>query len=201
MASAQLAKFNQPAPTPAPPPRNAFDLDLPDEEYLNGAQVKQILARIAAQPTPVDWVGRGQSAQAVLGTVQIQRAEDFKRWPQEINAELSKLPQEHWSLDNLRTIVDIVKSRHIDELAAEKAERLVNEAHPTIRSGSGGSGGGPTIQPTLDGDDLPKEWVEKLRAEGIDETKVREFCEATGQTVAQYYADVVKWGKSGVIHG
>lgn len=197
-----MERATQAAPPPAPvQQRDRFDLDIPDDEYLNGAQLKQILSRMAAQPAPVDWTSRQQSAGALLAAVQMQRAEDFKRWGPEINAELQKLAAEHWTLDNLKILVDIVRSRHIDELAAERAEQLRNDTHPTIRSG-GGSGSGPhTAQPTLAQEGLPKDWVDKLRAQGIDEAKVQEFCKETGQTVEQYYADVMRWGKGGVIHG
>lgn len=181
--------------------QNRFDLDIPDDEYLNGAQLKRIISQIASQPAPVDYTARQQSAGALLSAVQMQRADDFRRWGPEINIELQKLPMESWTLDNLKILVDIVKSRHIDELAAEKAEQLRNDPHPTIRAGGGSGGGTHTPQLTLEQDGLPKDWVDKLRAQGIDEAKVQEFCNLTGQTVAQYYKDVMTFGKSGVIHG
>lgn len=198
-----LDRVQQQAPPPPPPQQqNRFDFDFPDDEYMNGAQVKKIFAEFAQRPAPVDWTARQQAAGALLATVQLQRADDFRRWGSEINAELQKLDATHWTLDNLRILVDIVKSRHVDELAAEKAEQLRNETHPTIRSGSGGSGGGShTQQTTLETEGLPKDWVDKLKAQGIDEAKVREFCAETGQSVDQYYADVMRWGKGGVVHG
>ena len=198
--NAVLQRFNQPVQQA---PRNAFDFDLPDDEYMTGKQVKGILQQFANQPAPIDQNARNLAAQSVWGLIQVQRPDDFKRWGDEINREASKLPVEHWTLDNLKIVVDIVKSRHIDELAAEKAQRLVDESHPTIRSGgSGGSGSGPyTQQRTLASDTLPQGWVDRARAAGINEATVREFCELTGQTPDQYLADVEKFGKNAVLRG
>jgi hypothetical protein len=132
----------------------------------------------------------------------MQQADAFRRWGPEIQAEAGRLPIDHWTLDNLTTIVQIVKSRHVDELARETAERLISEAHPTIRSGTGGSGSGPlTTQRTLNDDNLPKEWVDRAKALGITESTVKEFCDSVGITPEQYLADVEKFGKGAVISG
>lgn len=202
LAQAQvLQKFNQPTPQ-APPPVNRFDLDLPDEDFIQGKDVKRIVQQVREQSAGGDPIARQLAAQNVWGIIQIQRADDFKRWGQEIAVEASKLPQEYWTLDNLTTIVNIVRSRHVDELARETAERLISEAHPTIRSGTGGSGSGPlTTQRSLNDDNLPKDWVDKAKALGITEHTIREFCESTGQTPEQYLADVEKFGKGAVIGG
>ena len=201
-ANATLQKFNQPVPVQQ---HNAFDLDreLPDGEYAENAKVKDVIRRLASQGTPVDQGARQLAAQGLYANLRVLRADEYKRWGSEIDQEINKLPMDYWTLANLETIVNIVKSRHIDELAAEKAQRLVNESHPTIRSGSGGSGGVPqNIQRSLDSDAMPKGWVDKARSAGIDEATVREFCEITGQTPDQYLAEVEKYGKNGsVIRG
>jgi hypothetical protein len=192
-----LQRFNQPVHHPQP---NAFDLDreLPDGEYADNAKVKTIFRHLANQPQPQD----SRGAQALLGIIQIQRSDEFKRWRNEITAELSKLSMEHWTLDNLNVVVDIVKSRHIDDLAAEKAQRIVSESHPTIRSGSGGSGSVTHTQPfSLDSDKVPASWALAAKAAGITEAEVREFCEQTGQTVQQYMADLERFGKGAIVRG
>jgi hypothetical protein len=201
MAQAQvLQKFNQ--PTPQPVQQNRFDMDLQDEEYIQGKDVKRIMQQVAMQGQAGDPVARQLAAQNIWGIIQIQQADAFKRWGPEIGAEASRLPVEHWTLDNLTTIVQIVKSRHVDELARETAERLISEAHPTIRSGTGGSGSGPlTTQRTLNDDNLPKEWVDRAKALGITESTVKEFCDSVGITPEQYLADVEKFGKGAVISG
>lgn len=202
IAQAQvLQKFNQ--PTPQPQPVNRFDLDLPNEdEYVQGKDVRRIVAQVQQMNQAGDPVARQLAAQNVWGIVQLQRADDFKRWGHEIQMEAGKLPVDYWTLDNLTTIVNIVRSRHVDELAAEKAQQLANEAHPTIRSGTGGSGSGPlTTQRTLADENLPKDWVDKAKALGITEATVREFCQMANVTPDQYLADLEKYGKGAMIGG
>jgi hypothetical protein len=200
-ANTLLQRFNQPAQEPR---ANAFDLDreLPDGEYAENSKVKDIIRRLGAQTPQSDPVARQIAAQNALGLVQLQRPDEFKRWGQEIRQMANGMAQDNWTVDNLSIIVDIVKSRHVDELAAEKAQQLVNESHPTIRSGTGGSGSVSQTQLTLASDRLPKSWVEKAKMLGIDEAVVREFCQVTGQTEEQYLADIERYGKNGsVIRG
>jgi len=199
-ANQMLGKFNQP---PAEPPRSRFDLDIADDQYIEGRQLKQIVHSLVNQ-SPQDPVARNLAASALYTNIRTQFSEDFKKWGSEIDAEIRKLPVDYWTYDALNTIVKMVRANHLDEIAAEKAQRLLQEQHPTIRSGSGGSGSGPQYNNTrtLDSDTLPQGWVTQARARGIDEATVREFCEMTGQTPEQYLAEVEKYGKNaGVIRG
>ena len=194
--------LSRPIQVQAPQQVPRFDLDMADDDYVDGKRLKQLVARFANNPNTVDYGARQQAAGALLATVEMRRNEEFKRWGQEIRQELVKLDPSNWTLDNLNIVVDIVRSRHVDELAAEKAQRLVNESHPTIRSGAGGSGSGvPYRQLNMDSDGIPKEWAQAARAAGITEQQVWEFCQQAGISEDQYYRDLVKYGKAGVIHG
>ena len=192
-------RFNQPVPQSVAPQPNRFDLDIPDDEYLTGRQVKGILQQVANQGPPVDETARNLAAQSLYTNLRSTRADDFKRWEREINAEISKLPVSYWTYDALNTIVNMVRANHVDELVAEKAQRLVGESHPTIRSGSGGSGGPITQQRTLESESLPRGWVDKARSAGIDESTVREFAALQGITPDEYLADVERYGKNGAV--
>lgn len=184
------------------PQMSRFDLDIADDDFVDGKRLKQLVSRYANNPNTVDYGARQQAAGALLATVEMRRADEFKRWGMEIRQELVKLDPGNWTLDNLNIVVDIVKSRHIDELAAERAQRLVNESHPTIRSGSGGSGPGvPYRQPTMDSEGVPREWASAAKAAGISEQQIWEFCQQAGITEEQYYRDLIKYGKGGTIHG
>jgi hypothetical protein len=198
-------RFNQPViQQPQEQPRNRFDLDLPadDAEYLQVGAVRRLLGTLANQPAPVDETARNLAAQAVYGNIRQQRADEFRRWQAEIDNEIRRLPVPYWTYDALNTIVNMVRANHVDELVAEKAQRLSNESHPTIRSGGGGSAGVSNAnQTTLDSDTIPAEWLTKARAAGVTEEKVTEFCQATGQTREQYYADLAKSQKGPVIYG
>lgn len=194
-------RFNQPMPVVEP--RSRFDLDISDDDYVQGRQVKQLVQTLVNQGPPVDETARNLAAQGLYTNLRATFADDFKRWGSEIDAEIRRLPVAYWTYDALNTIVKMVRANHIDEIAAEKAQRLLNEQHPTIRSGTGGLGGGPlTQQKTLESEGLPKGWVDQARAKGIDESVIAEFCRETGQTPEQYLADVERYGKNaGVIRG
>jgi hypothetical protein len=195
-ANSMLQRFNQPVQEP----RNRFDLDLPDDEYLTGRQVKGILQNIANQPAPVDQRARQLAAESLYGNLRQSRADEFKRWGSEIDNEIRRLDVSYWTYDALNTIVNMVRANHVDELVAEKAQRLASESHPTIRSGTGGSGGGSHIQQrTLDSDTLPKGWVEQAKLRGIDESTVREFAQMQGITPDEYLAQVEQYGKNGAV--
>jgi hypothetical protein len=194
-------RFNQPVQQQAP--ANRFDLDLPenDQEYLQVGQVRRLIHQIANQPAPQDPVARQLASQGLYTAIRQSRADEFKRWGPEIDAEIRRLDVSYWTYDALNTIVNMVRANHVDELVAEKAQRLANESHPTIRSGSGGSGSGPINTTTLESDTIPAEWLTKARAAGITEEKVTEFCQATGQTREQYYADLARYGRGAHISG
>lgn len=195
-----LDRFNQPQPQPQTP-QNRFDMDLPDDEYIQGRDVKRILQQVTAQ-APQDPVARAQAAGALYMAIKADPSNKdiFPRWEAEFRNEAAKLPVEHWNLDTLATIARIVRSNHVAELAREMAEQMSNEAHPTIRSGTGGSGGVPQVQQRLD-DVAPEGWRKEALAKGITEATVLEFCQVTGQTPEQYMAELTRFGKGGVIHG
>ena len=203
IAEAQAAMLARPIQVQAPqqvPSR--FDMDINDEDYIDGKRFKQAVRAFANNPNTVDYGARQQAAGALLATVEMRRAEEFRRWGMEIRQELVKLDPGNWTLDNLNIIVDIVKSRHIDELAAEKAQRLVSESHPTIRSGTGGTASGvPYRQKNMDSEGVPREWSQAAKSAGITEQQIWEFCQAAGISEEQYYTDLIKYGKGGHVHG
>jgi hypothetical protein len=202
IAEAQAAMLNRPVQVQVPQQQySRFDMDVPDDDYVSGKQLKALASRFANNAHSVDYGARQQAAGALLATVEMRRHEEFKRWGTEIRQELVKLDPGNWTLDNLNIVVDIVKSRHIDELAAEKAQRLVSESHPTIRSGTGGSNGVPYKPKTMDSDGVPREWTQAAKAAGISEQQIWEFCQAAGISEETYYNDLIKYGKGGTIHG
>jgi hypothetical protein len=196
-ANVMLQRFNQPVQEP---PKNRFDLDIPDDDLVYGRQVKDILNRFANQPPQVDVGARNLAAQTLYGLIQLQRPDEFKRWKSECDAELNKFPVEYWTLDALHTCINIVKSRHIDELAAEKAKQLVSESHPTIRSGTGGSAGVSHTQTIFE--TAPSAVLAQLRQAGItNEAELAAQCKEVGIAPEQYLAELEKYGRSAVVRG
>lgn len=195
-------RFNQPVPQPVEQPRNRFDFDIPDDQYVDGRQVKQILTQFANQPAPVDYIARQQAIAQAIYTLKRDHAADFQKWGSEIQAEWNKLPQEYWNVDTLGQLIRIVRSNHVDEIAAEKAQRLRDESHPTIRSGSGGSGSVPNTQSNVF-ETGPQDLLARARQVGIsNEAELHAACkELGGVTPEQYVAELEKYGRSAIVRG
>lgn len=197
-----LDKFNQPTPVAPEVPRNRFDFDIPDDQFVEGRHVKQLLQQVQNQGAPVDQGARQQLLALTINTLREKYKEEFKRWLPEIQAEIAKLPQDYWNLDTLSTCVDIVKSRHIDELVAERATRLAGESHPTIRSGSSGGSGGVSQSHASIFETGDPGLLSQLRAAGItDEVELRRACEGTGVSPENFVKEFAKYGKGAIVRG
>lgn len=201
----QLARRNSELGAPPQPQGNRFDLDIGDEDLVSGRQLKEIVQRYGQQSAG-DPVARQLAVGANLRAIQQAEADAFRRWGPELQVEISKIPPDMRSLDNLQLVVDIVKSRHVQELvdeqARQKAVQLAQEQVATIRSGTGGS---TTIPPTaaidMQSDALPEQWRRLAQDKGLTVDQVREFCQATGQSVEQYFETVKKYGSGAIVHG
>lgn len=98
-------------------------------------------------------------------------ADAFKRWGPEIDTMLSQVSPEARTVQNIRTIVKMVKADHMDDLMNERVDR---ELQKRIESGAlsrpGGTAGTSVNAPnSLDFsvDDLPPERREMLEATGV----------------------------------
>jgi hypothetical protein len=198
-ANSLLQRFNQPAQEA---PKNRFDLDIPDDGLVEGRHVKQLFGALANQPPPVDWVARQQTLSLTVDAVKRAYPDDFKKWGSEIEREWSRLDQSYWNVDTLTQLVKLVRSNHIDELAAEQAQRLLDKSHPTIRSGSGGSVGVSQEQPSIFESGDP-DLLASLRFAGIhNEGDIRRACESMGGvSPEQFVAEFRKRKRGDVIYG
>jgi len=217
MAVSQLARFNQgpgiqqhqvsPMPQyPQSPAPTRFDMDLSDDEFVSGRQVKQILQHYGNQANQGDPVARQLAASSNVMTIQQVEADAFRRWGPELHAMIAQVPAEMRTVDNLQHIVQLVRGRHVQELVDEQARqqavRLAEEQVATIRSGTGGSPTSPQQQQIdLTSSELPEDWRKLAEKNGLTMDAVREFCQATGETVESYFASVKKHGKGAIISG
>lgn len=103
---------------------------------------------------------------------------EFERYGPEIELLIDQLPPENQTMDALETVIGIVKSRHLDELAEERAqERLkaMMEKGDVMRSGT------QTLAPhapsaiDLDSAKLPENYRRVLDKNRIDAGKIDEF--------------------------
>lgn len=172
------------APAAPPPPTPSFDIA--DDEYMTGAQYKQAMAAQRAQP--VDDTAVRMAADANLSIVRSQYANDFAKYGSEINTLLAQVPTNLRTLDNIQRVVKMVRSDHVDEIAAERAQQLASTMASTLRP-TGGAGATASVSrdASLEYDKIPAEWRERARAAKITEETVREFCQANGMTPAQFY--------------
>lgn len=215
LAVEQLARFNQsPAPLQhqpqhhpngVPPVATRFDLDLPDDDFISGRQMKALLQQYGQSQGQGDPVARRLALSNTMQTIQQMEADAFKRWGPELHIEISKIPEAMRDLDNLQLVVQIVRGRHVQELvdeqARQQAARLTQEHVATIRSGTGGSTTIPNTQLDLKSDELPEHWRNLAQEHGLTMAAVQEFCQATGDTMESYFETVKKHGKGSVVHG
>lgn len=206
----QLAKFNQQnVPIqqaqyqPQQQQTNRFDLDQQsDDDFISVKQARHLMA----QANQGDPIARQLAVGANLRAIQQSEPDAFKRWGGELNVEIAKLPPEMRTLDNLQVVVNMVRGNHYQELveekASQKATQLLQDQVPTIRSGSGGSATIPNNQNfDLKSNDLPEHWRDLAAKQGLTMDAVREFCQATGESMEAYFETVKKFGKGSVVHG
>lgn len=160
-----------------------------DEDYITGKDLKAILADISTrQVQPAINQGVELGASANLGYLRREHADVFQKYGPEITQKLASVPKHLWTLDNLETIVKLVKVDHLDEIAREQAQRLAASVEPTIRSiGGGGSVPVPVKEHSLESERIPPEWKQRALAAGVTEAVVREFCAINEMTPEQFY--------------
>lgn len=181
--------FRQSAPVvpAAVPPATPIQLDA--EGYVTGAQAQALQRDAVAQLQPHYRTAIDLAASGNLSMVRQQHSKDFSKYGPEIMAKLALVPKESWTVDTLETVVKLVQVDHLDEIAGERAQQLVNTMEPTMRSiGGAGSAPVPATQPdgfSAQWEKLPPEWRAKAEKAGITEAVVEEFCRGNEGMTAQ----------------
>lgn len=141
------------------------------------------------------------AASANLGLIRQQQSEVFQKYGPEINARLATVPRNLWTLENLTTVVNLVKADHVEELARERAQRFIADMDPTLMRSSGGAGAAPiSPQPnnefSLQSEKIPQEWKDAAARAGITERIVEEFCRSADMEPRDFYE---QFSKSAII--
>lgn len=166
--------------------------DIADDEIIDGRRLKQLIAQGAGQ-APVDTGTQTQLAQLALSQVQSRHAKVFERYGPEVMGEVAKLPMGLRSVDNLETIVSLVRGRHVDELAEELARtKFANTAGLSARSNGSAPGYPGASGSLLESDELPTMYRERLKKAGLTDAAVRSFCVSSGQDYQQFIRDAKK---------
>lgn len=167
-----------------------------DEDFITGGQVKQLVERIQQANAPTSQYAQmalESAAGLAIGVAQSkpENKKVFERYGPEVNAMLAKLTPEYRTLDNIQYVVDLVKGRHVEDLAQIRAQELLAQTSPTMRSlGGAGLAGTPnqTPQPVgpLEDERIPLEIRNSWKGTGLTNRQLEEFAAANGQTMEQF---------------
>ena len=137
-------------------------------------------------------------------------SDDFRKWGPEIDLYINQMDSQYRTIDNIAKVVGMVRANHIDEIAAERAQKRLDEmlaAGTVLRPGaapngapSGGVGGAVDLAKA----GLPENYSRVLQRYGITSDVLDEFLTktevaATGVTLQQAREKWLERAKSGDI--
>lgn len=166
-------------------PVSEFAGDFADDEYVSGAQIKRVLAKLGSGGgDAMNLAASGNEA-----VVRQQHASDFTKYGNEINALIARVPAHLRTVDNLAQCVRMVRSNHIEEIARERAEQIASETGATFRSTGAGTPPPPVSREhSLEAEHIPAEWKARAAKNGITEATVRDWCRANEIAEKDFYA-------------
>lgn len=170
--AAPAQPVNAPVPVaPQPPPAELF---LTDPQRATQLQA-EYMDRTQFQPRFQNLIA--QNARQARSIVEIQRGQDFKRWGPEIDLELQKYGPETHTPENIATVVDMVRARHVNEIVAEEIDRKMREGiGNTARPGGVATPGlTPQGSGTIDLDKLPANYAVALKRANVTQAVIDEF--------------------------
>ena len=203
IAAAAMGVVEQGLRTPAPQqsgpvqsyqPQQYQTPQVDPEAYLDGRTGQAMLGSFAQQIqqtyNPAIQTSLDNSAQIAVGLIQQEHPKVFERYRVEVMAEIAKLPMHLRTLDNLRTVVNVVRANHVEDLAHERAKELLAQQEPTLRAGSSQSLPSASAD-ELAFDKLSDDYKKALRDRGLSWDSVKEFCQANGEDPKKWLADAV----------
>lgn len=190
----QQQQVQQTAYQPQQPATQQID----DSAYLTGADINRFAPRLIDQQTTPQFDAIYESvAQTNLASVKRDNAQIFDKYGPEINSYLAKVPFKQRTIDNLNTVVKLVKADHVDELASEIASQRFAGQAESLRSN--GSPTPPVAQQepkyTLKSDKIPEDWSKRAAEAGLTESAVDEFCRANNMDRKTFFE---QFGKTAI---
>ena len=116
----------------------------------------------------------GQQARALA---ELQFRDEFRRWGPEIDLMLNQIPGSQRTPQAVGLVVDVVRSRHMDELVAEKTDAKIKSLVEggTLRpQGADGGGTGAGVYNRVDFEKLPPGYRKHLDQLGVTHATVDE---------------------------
>lgn len=180
----------QPQYQPQQPQYQPQQPQIADDAYLTGADINRFAPRLIEQAVNPQFDAIYESvAQTNLAQVRRDNATVFDKYGPEINLYLAKVPFKQRTVDNLNTVVDIVRGKHVEELGREMAGRLVADMGSELRSTGSPMPPAAPAEPkyTLKSDSLPEDWKDRAAKMGLTESAVDEWCRANEITRADFF--------------
>lgn len=174
-------------PQGAPPAPYSQAAPPTQEDFLTDPAGATQRAIAYAQQTQLDpWaqqVGQNQ-AQMARNLIELREAEAFRRWGPEIDVEIQRqIPDARYrSPEALKLIVDIVRSRHVEELAEERMQAKLRSMPQSMRA-DGAVGGGTSANAggsiDFSSAGLPENYTRVLARANIKPETLDEFLQMT----------------------
>lgn len=201
MSDQMFQGLQQLASTPPdyqPPPQQGFQLPA-DDDIVDGKTMKAILAAI--QMPRQDPYQTQSLAQLAYGQVRQMEPKVFQKWEPEILRRLNTMGKNLWTVDNINLVVKMVKAEHVEELASEKADALIAQrGFSTRTTGAAPNGQGFAAGDiSLESEELPTDYRDRLKKAGVSMETVRSFCAANNMSVKSWFDSAKK--NTGVMGG
>ncbi len=171
----QRPAYQAPQPQPQPTP-------IAPDDYVTGAQlqglVPQFQQALTQQAAQYAEPAIQAAASVAYDRVKEKNSEVFAKYGPEIHGYLAHVPKTQWNIDSLTHVVDLVRGKHVEEIAAERAARLAAQPiDPAFRAtGASGTTPAPTPQDPLAGlDDFQRK---RLADQKITRETIETFCRA-----------------------
>lgn len=173
-------------PVQPPPADQGFN----QTEFVTGADIQRFAPKMIQDAvTPQLQAVINMTAEGNLAHVQRDNATIFQKYGPEVNIKLANVPKNLWTVDNLRTVVNLVRADHVDEIASEQASRLVAGMGESLRSN--GSPTPPVAQGeqkyTLKNQEINPELKRRAAQTGLSDAAIDEFCRANDMTREQWF--------------
>lgn len=186
-----------PPPAAAPPAPVQPQNGLADDQIVYGADLNRfapaaIDQRLASQINPV----YDTMASMAQQTVRSKYAAEFASYGPEINAMWASIQDKRQhTVDNLEMAVKVVLTNHLDEIASQRAQRLVQERPETLRSlGAAPPAVAPQPDHSLQSEKLPADWKNWAQQAGLTEQAIDEFCRGNEMSREQFFGQFAKRG-------
>lgn len=169
--------WTQAPAAPAPPTQDDFITD------PAGATARYLQYMRTTELEPWAQQTAAAVAQQARALIEMREAEAFRRWGPEIDLEISRLlpdPRQR-TADAMKLIVDVVRSRHNDEIVAEKLQEKLRTLPQSVRADGSAPGTSAPADGRVDFTNagLPEEYARTLARYNVKPETLDEFLQMT----------------------